>query len=84
MALAEFHLSGQLRQVRQQASQFEQAITAAEKEAAERESLEERSAGMGAMLAEIERVRGHNRAVREWLEQLPLAVPPNCASSAFP
>ena len=43
--------------------------------AAEQRNLQAKSDDMGALLADLQRVRDYNRTVRGWLEELPEAVP---------
>lgn len=76
VAATELHFAAKLREAEHRASQLHAAIAVHRDAAAERRELEARNADMGAVLAELQRVRDHNRTVREWLEQLPEAVPP--------
>lgn len=76
VAFGEFHVTRNLHEVGQRASHLEEAIAVHDAAAADGKTLEARNAAMGALLDELERVRGHNRTVRTWLEQLPAAVPP--------
>lgn len=75
VVLGEFHFRGKLHEVRQRASQLEATIAVHQQAAVQSQALDARNADLGALLEELERVRGHNRAVRDWLEQLPAAVP---------
>lgn len=76
MAATELHLAGKLREVERQVSQLQAAIAVHREAAAQQRELEARNADMSAVLTELQRIRDHNRAVRDWLEKLPEAVPP--------
>lgn len=76
VAGTELHFAGKLHQVQQRSSQLQAAIAVHREAAATRPELQARNADMGATLDELHRVRNHNRAVEEWLKQLPRAVPP--------
>lgn len=75
VAATEFHFAGELREVERRTSQLQAAIADHREAAADHRDLQERNADMSAVLTELQRVRGHNRAVRDWLEELPEAVP---------
>lgn len=77
VAATELHFTGKLREAERRASQLQAAIAVHGPTAAEQRELEARNADMGAVLAELHRVRNHNRAVRDWLEELSEAVPPD-------
>lgn len=72
----ELHYAGKLREVEHRAAQLQAAIAGYGDAAAERRNLQARSDDTGALLAELQRVRHYNRTVRDWLEELPEAVPP--------
>lgn len=76
VAGTELHFAGKLHQAEQRSSQLQAAIAVHREAAATQPELQARNVDMGAMLAELQRVRNHNRAVRDWLEQLPEAVRP--------
>ena len=76
LTAAELHLAGRLKETERRASQVETALADHRAAAAAQRELEARKADMGALLAELERVSGHNRSVQDWLEQLPEALPP--------
>lgn len=76
VAATELHFAGKLREVERRASQLHAAIAVHREAAAEYRNLQARNADMSAVLTELQQVRGHNRAVRDWLEALPEAVPP--------
>lgn len=76
VAATELHYAGKMREVERRASQLRAAIAVHREAAAEQRNLQARSADMSAVLTEVQRVRGHNRAVRDWLEELPEAVSP--------
>lgn len=76
VAATELHYAGKLREVERRASQLRAAIAVHREASAEHRNLESRKANMSAVLTELQRVRGHNRAVRDWLEELSEAVPP--------
>lgn len=75
VAAAEIHFRGQLHEVRRQASRVEAAIADQRGAAGKLDELEAKKAEMGSLLAELDRIRKHNGAVRDWLEQLPEALP---------
>ena len=75
VAATELHFAGKLRDAERRASLLQAAIAVHRETAAEQRDLEARNADMGAVLAELQRIRDHNRAVRDWLEELPEAVP---------
>ena len=75
VAGTEFHFAGKLHQVQRRSSQLQAAIAVHGEVAATLPELQARNADMGATLTELQRVRNHNRAVEEWLKQLPKAVP---------
>ena len=77
VAATELHFAGKLREVERQVSQLQAAIAVHGETAVKQRELEARTADMGAVLAELQRVQSHNRAVRDWLEQLPEAVAPD-------
>ena len=76
VAATELHYAGKLREVEHRAAQLQAAIAVHRNAADEQRKLQARSDDMGAVLAELQRVRGHNQAVRDWLAELPQAVPP--------
>ena len=76
IAGTELHFAGKLHQAERRSSQLQAAIAGHGEAAAKQRELMARSTEMGAVLAELQRVRRRNRAVRDWLEQLPGAVPP--------
>lgn len=76
VAGTELHFAGKLHQAERRSSQLQAEIAVHREAAAQQRELQARNADMGAVLAELRRVRNHNRAVRDWLEQLPEAVPP--------
>ena len=76
VAATELHFAGKLREVERRAAQLQAAIAVHQGAAAEQRNLQARNTDMGAVLTELQRVRGHNRAVRDWLEELPEAIPP--------
>ena len=76
VAATEIHFAGNLREAERRAAQLQAAIAVHREAAAEQQELEARLDDMGAVLAELQRVRDHNRTVRDWLEELPEAVPP--------
>lgn len=76
VAATELHYAGKLREVEHRAEQLQAAIAVYSDAAAEQRNLQARNADIGAVLVELQRIRGHNRAVRDWLEELPEAVPP--------
>lgn len=75
VAVTELHFRSKLHEVRQQASQLQAAIADHRGAAGVLGELEARKAAMGSLLAELDRIRKHNGAVRNWLEQLPEALP---------
>ena len=77
VAAAELHLAGKLKEAERRASQFETSLADHRAAAAVQRELEARKADMSGLLDELERVSGHNRLVRDWLEQLPEALPPD-------
>ena len=76
VAATEIRFAGKLREAERRTSQLQAAIAVHREAAAEVRKLEARRDDMAAVLVELQRVRNHNRAVREWLEELPEAVPP--------
>lgn len=76
VAAAELHYAGKLREAERRAAQTQAAIAVYRDAAAEQRNLQAKSDYMGALLAELQRVRDYNRTVRDWLEELPEAVPP--------
>lgn len=76
VAGTELHFVGKLQQAKLRSSQLRAEIAVRLEAAAEQRELQAKNVEMGAVLAELQRVRNHNRAVRDWLEQLPDAVPP--------
>jgi len=76
VAATELHYAGKLREVERRAAKLQAAIAVYRDAAVEQRNLQARIDDMGAVLAELQRVRGHNRAVRDWLENLPETVPP--------
>ena len=76
VAATELYFAGRLQQAERRSSQLQAAIAVHGEAAAKQRELQARNAEMGAVLAELQRVRNRNRAVRDWLEQLPGAVPP--------
>ena len=75
VAGTELHFTGKLHQAERRSSQLQAEIAVHRKAVADQRKLQARNVEMGAVLAELRRVRNHNRAVRDWLEQLPEAVP---------
>ena len=75
VAATELHFAGKLREAEREASRLQAAIAVHREAAAKQRELQARTDDMGTVLAELQRVRGHNRAVRDWLEELPYAVP---------
>lgn len=75
VAGTELHFTGKLHQAERRSSQLRAEIAAHREAAAGQPELQAKNVDMGAVLAELQRVRNHNRAVRDWLEQLPEAVP---------
>lgn len=75
VAVTELHLRSKLHTVRQQVLQLQAAIADHRAAAGELDELEARKTSMGSLLAELDRIRKHNGAVRDWLEQLPGALP---------
>ena len=75
IAGTELHFTGKLHQAERRSTQLQAAIAGHGEAAAKKQELTARSAEMAAVLAELQRVRSRNRAVRDWLEQLPGAVP---------
>ena len=76
VAATELHLAGKLREVERRVSQLQAAIAVHREAAAEQRELEAINVDMNARLNELQRIQGHNRAVRDWLEALPEEVPP--------
>lgn len=75
VAGTELHFAGKLHQAERRSSQLRAAIAGHGEAAAEQQELTARSAELAAVLTELQRVLSRNRAVRDWLEQLPGAVP---------
>lgn len=75
VAATELHFAGKLREVERRTAQLQDAMAVYRKAAAEHRKLRARNADMSAVLTELQRVRGQNRAVRDWLEELPAAIP---------
>lgn len=76
VAGTELHFAGKLHQAERRSSQLQAAIAGHGEAATKLRELTARNAEMGAVLAELQRIRRHNRAVLDWLEQWPGAVPP--------
>lgn len=76
VAGTELHFAGKLHQIQRRTSQLEAGIAVRRDAVAEQRELQARIADTGAVLTELQRIRNHNRAVRDWLEQLPKAAPP--------
>ena len=77
VAATELHFSGQLREAERRVSQLQAEIAVHREAAAKQRELETRTADIGAVLVELQRVQRRNRAVQDWLEQLPEAAPPD-------
>ena len=75
VAATELHYAGKLREVERRAAQLQAAIAGYRETAADQRNLQANSDDMGALLAELQRVRDHNQVVRDWLEELPEAIP---------
>lgn len=76
VAGTELHFAGKLHQAQRRSSQLQDEIAVHREAAAEHRQLQKRNADMGDVLAELQRIRNRNRAVQDWLEQLPNAAPP--------
>lgn len=76
VAATELRYAGKLREVERRVAQLQASIAGHRDAAAEQRHLQARSDDMGALLADLQRVRDYNRTVRGWLEELPEAVPP--------